>query len=305
MSFTKLSWESGLPRTVLVIKKINDKSIVPDFVTLIDWLINTEHLNVVVESKVLKEKTLRTNSTFYNLKEDLLMLNKKNIDSVDLIMTLGGDGTLLYTASLFVGPMPPVVPFYHGSLGFLTPHKFQNYQEIVSNVISGKSDLTVRSRLTCDLSDDGMEKTLVMNEVVISRNPSASMSSIDLHMDGQFVTSFLGDGLMLSTSTGSTAYAASVGSSLVHPSVDGILVVPINSHSLSSRPVLVPAGVELRVSVSPSNRDDSVQCSFDGRGQKQLNKGQSLTITTSDHHVPCVAAKDPIVRAGHFLVMES
>ena len=96
---------------------------------------------------------------------------------------------LLYTASLFPGRMPPVVPFCHGSLGFLTPHKFQNYQEIVTKVISGKSDLTVRSRLSCDLSDDDMEATLVMNEVVISRNPSASMSYIDLHVDGQFVTS--------------------------------------------------------------------------------------------------------------------
>lgn len=89
---------------------------------------------------------------------------------------------------------------------------------------------------------------LVLNEVVINRGPSPYLSNIDIFLDGKYITSVQGDGLIVSTPTGSTAYAAAAGASMIHPSVPAILVTPICPHSLSFRPIVVPAGVELKVS---------------------------------------------------------
>ena len=88
---------------------------------------------------------------------------------------------------------------------------------------------------------------LVLNEVVIDRGPSPYLSNIDLYLDGKHITSVQGDGLIVSTPTGSTAYAVAAGASMIHPSVPAIMVTPICPHSLSFRPIVVPAGVELKV----------------------------------------------------------
>ena len=88
----------------------------------------------------------------------------------------------------------------------------------------------------------------MLNEVVIDRGPSPYLSNIDLYLDGKLITSVQGDGLIVSTPTGSTAYAVAAGASMIHPSVPAIMVTPICPHSLSFRPIVVPAGVELKVS---------------------------------------------------------
>lgn len=204
-------------------------------------------------------------------------------------MCLGGDGTLLYASLLFQQSVPPVMAFHLGSLGFLTPFQFINFQEQVANVLEGHAALTLRSRLRCvivrksdRLKEVAKEKQncffgstkfnnnlvnsdnneienstgatkkqstniLVLNEVVIDRGPSPYLSNIDLFLDGKHITSVQGDGLIVSTPTGSTAYAVAAGASMIHPSVPAIMVTPICPHSLSFRPIVVPAGVELKV----------------------------------------------------------
>lgn len=221
-------------------------------------------------------------------------------DRIDFIVCLGGDGTLLYASLLFQKSVPPIMAFHLGSLGFLTPFMFDNFQEQVTNVLEGHVALTLRSRLRCMISRKSMgndsllkgdppmipegqmvfNKTatatqttppvaaaavagtttngsqyhkqvniLVLNEVVIDRGPSPYLSNIDLYLDGKHITSVQGDGLIVSTPTGSTAYAVAAGASMIHPSVPAIMVTPICPHSLSFRPIVVPAGVELKVSL--------------------------------------------------------
>lgn len=122
----------------------------------------------------------------------------------------------------------------------------------------GHAALTLRSRLRCIIlkkEEDGKKDVspptnlLVLNEVVIDRGPSPYLSNIDLYLDGKRITSVQGDGLIVSTPTGSTAYAVAAGASMIHPSVPAIMVTPICPHSLSFRPIVVPAGVELMVSI--------------------------------------------------------
>lgn len=134
---------------------------------------------------------------------------------------------------------------------------------------------------------------LVLNEVVIDRGPSPYLSNIDLYLDGKLITSVQGDGLIVSTPTGSTAYAVAAGASMIHPSVPAIMVTPICPHSLSFRPIVVPAGVELKISVSPDSRN-TAWVSFDGRNRQELIHGDSLHVTTSIYPVPSICAQDQI-----------
>ncbi|XP_054265568.1 NAD kinase-like isoform X5 [Macrosteles quadrilineatus] len=317
----RLTWYKP-PLTVLVIKKVRDVSVLSPFVQLVRWLIEEKRMVVFVEQSVMDDSLLVANSDFSNVKEKLMTFRdgKDDLtDKIDFIICLGGDGTLLYASLLFQQSVPPVMAFHLGSLGFLTPFEFENFQEQVTNVLEGHAALTLRSRLRCIIMRKNEEVSkskpptnlLVLNEVVIDRGPSPYLSNIDLFLDGKHITSVQGDeppggnskkrerqralaiGLIVSTPTGSTAYAVAAGASMIHPSVPAIMVTPICPHSLSFRPIVVPAGVELKISVSPDSRN-TAWVSFDGRNRQELFHGDSLRVTTSIYPVPSICSQDQI-----------
>ncbi|XP_066137972.1 NAD kinase-like isoform X2 [Euwallacea fornicatus] len=306
----RLTWYKP-PLTVLVIKKVRDASVYSPFVKLVRWLIEEKRMVVFVETAVMDDPHLDQFPEFPSVKDRLMTfrLGKDDLtDKIDFIVCLGGDGTLLYASQLFQQSVPPVMAFYLGSLGFLTPFRFDNFQEQVNNVLEGNAALTLRSRLRCILvkktdtsnaeeAESVKKETpasfLVLNEVVIDRGPSPYLSNIDLYLDGKHITSVQGDGLIVSTPTGSTAYAVAAGASMIHPSVPAIMVTPICPHSLSFRPIVVPAGVQLKISVSPESRNTS-WVSFDGRNRQELVHGDSLRVTTSIYPVPSICSQDQI-----------
>uniref|UniRef100_A0A1B0B812 NAD(+) kinase n=1 Tax=Glossina palpalis gambiensis TaxID=67801 RepID=A0A1B0B812_9MUSC len=334
----RLTWYKP-PLAVLVIKKMGDKDVLAPFVQLVEWLVQEKHMVVWVELGVFNDPILKKDQKFQDIKEKLVTFKDGRDDltgRIDFIVCLGGDGTLLYASLLFQQSVPPVMAFHLGSLGFLTPFQFDNFQEQVTNVLEGHAALTLRSRLRCviyrksekhkysDLQkqqyavncdsttelesasafehENALNKCtirqapsefMVLNEVVIDRGPSSFLSNIDLFLGGKYITSVQGDGLIVSTPTGSTAYALAAGASMVHPSVPAILVTPICPHSLSFRPIVVPAGVELEISVSPDSRTTS-KVSFDGRNTQELFHGDRLQVTTSIYPVPSICAQDQI-----------
>merc|ERR1712051_412998 len=254
----RLTWYKP-PLTVLVIKKVRDAAVIPPFIQLVKWFINEKRMVVFVESAVMADPVLVRNPEFGHIQEKLMTFNEQKddlTDKIDFCVCLGGDGTLLYASSLFQQSVPPIMAFHLGSLGFLTPFKFEDFETQVDHVLGGNAALTLRSRLRCILMKEEEERSgvkpatnqLVLNEVVIDRGPSPYLSNIDLYLDGKLITSVQGDGLIVSTPTGSTAYAVAAGASMIHPSVPAIMVTPICPHSLSFRPIVVPAGVELKVS---------------------------------------------------------
>merc|ERR1719383_180029 len=278
--------------------------VIPPFISLVQWFINEKRMVVYVESAVMDDPLLVENPAFGNIKDRLMTFseNKDDLtDKIDFCVCLGGDGTLLYASSLFQQSVPPIMAFHLGSLGFLTPFKFEDFESQVTHVLEGHAALTLRSRLRCILMKEEEEKNnvtpstnqLVLNEVVIDRGPSPYLSNIDLYLDGKLITSVQGDGLIVSTPTGSTAYAVAAGASMIHPSVPAIMVTPICPHSLSFRPIVVPAGVELKISVSPDSRN-TAWVSFDGRNRQELTHGDSLHVTTSIYPVPSICAQDQI-----------
>merc|ERR1719195_1648573 len=304
----RLTWYKP-PLTVLVIKKVRDATVIPPFIQLVKWFIEKKRMVVFVEEAIMDDTMLTQNQSFTpHIREKLMTFTEGKddlTDKIDFIVCLGGDGTLLYASSLFQQSVPPIMAFHLGSLGFLTPFKFEDFESQVTHVLEGHAALTLRSRLRCIVmkktenstnSSNSVEPNtnlLVLNEVVIDRGPSPYLSNIDLYLDGTLITSVQGDGLIVSTPTGSTAYAVAAGASMIHPSVPAIMVTPICPHSLSFRPIVVPAGVELKISVSPDSRN-TAWVSFDGRRRQELEHGDSLHVTTSIYPVPSICSQDQI-----------
>jgi NAD+ kinase len=292
-----LKWESS-PQTVLFITKPNSNSVHVLCAEMVRWLKEHKKINVVVEPRVSKE--LLTEDSYYNFiqtwddDEEKKMLHTK----VDLIVTLGGDGTVLWAASLFKGPVPPVVAFSLGSLGFMTPFPSEQYRDCLDNVLNGPFSITLRNRLQCHVIRDAAkdeleteEPILVLNEVTIDRGISSYLTYLECYCDSSFVTCVQGDGLIISTTSGSTAYSLAAGGSMVHPQVPGILFTPICPHSLSFRPLILPEYVTLRVQV-PHNSRGQAWASFDGKDRKLLSPGDALICSISPWPVPTACLVD-------------
>jgi len=313
-----LKW-SNAPESVLIIKKF-DVDLVEPFIKCATWLLKDQGLKVFVEKAVLSEDVVINHEKFKTISKDLSTFT--GCSCIDLIVCLGGDGTLLYAASLFQHSMPPVVPFHMGSLGFMTSHIFSNFEETLKNVFNGKASMMLRSRLRCiltkgtdesesgasvpmghispcsstdsslDLDTCASKSYLVLNEVSVHRGISSHLCNVDLFLEDRWITSVQGDGLVISTPTGSTGYAVAAGASVVHPQVPSIMITPICPHSLSFRPVIVPAGANLKLKVSENARSSAL-LSFDGKGTVELEKGDVLLVRTSTHPTPCVCKSNP------------
>ncbi|XP_061879793.1 NAD kinase b [Entelurus aequoreus] len=321
----RLTWNKP-PVNVLVIRKIRDESLGEPFKELCRFLVEEKQMMVYVERRVADDETLSKDENFGSIRNQLCTFREGYddiSDCIDLIICLGGDGTLLYASSLFQASVPPVMAFHLGSLGFLTPFKFESYKTEVDKVFEGNAAITLRSRLKVKVVKGMFERTSsqqaqqphqdhngllphqytnseagkvtlqlqVLNEVVVDRGPSSYLSNVDLYLDGRLITSVQGDGVIVSTPTGSTAYAAAAGASMIHPNVPAIMVTPICPHSLSFRPIVVPAGVELMITLSPDARN-TAWVSFDGRKRQEIQHSDCIKITTSCYPVPSICCHD-------------
>ncbi|HXH71208.1 MAG TPA: NAD(+)/NADH kinase [Mariprofundaceae bacterium] len=170
---------------------------------------------------------------------------------VELMIVLGGDGTLLHVARRFAGAEAPILGINLGRLGFLTDTPVGSMFDVVDDVLRGHFKIKRHFTLTTESwrGDNLLSSGHAMNDVVLQRNEQPRMIAFELYVREHLVFRMRGDGLILATPAGSTAYALSAGGAIVHPDVDAISVVPICPHTLSNRPIILPAtdSIELRV----------------------------------------------------------
>ncbi|KAI8836299.1 ATP-NAD kinase-like domain-containing protein [Chytriomyces cf. hyalinus JEL632] len=307
-----LQWESP-PKTIMVVTKIHDPELVGATKELALWLVN-ECQMTVISNIVAKPQhqyvppspsgLLEPNILFWS-PEDFQkpLVNDPLSSKIDLIVTLGGDGTVLFTAGLFSNvKVPPIVPFDLGSLGFLAVFEFEKAKDTLRRILGDKLGFNVnmRLRLACTIykihPETGSLLPLpvmyhVLNELVVDRGPSANMSQLELFVDGAYLTTSMADGLVIATPTGSTAYSLSAGGSIVHPLVPALLVTPICPHTLSFRPMLLPESIELKVQVPPDARG-AAWVSFDGKSRIELTPGEEVRVEVSRFGVPTVCQRD-------------
>ncbi|RPB04041.1 ATP-NAD kinase [Choiromyces venosus 120613-1] len=213
-------------------------------------------------------------------------------DKTDLLITLGGDGTILHAASLFSAcrMVPPVLSFAMGTLGFLGEWKWEEHAEAVGEAFAGGAMVLRRERLKVGVYDDDGKRVTgewefesigdahAMNEVNIHRGKSPHLAIVEVFVDGRFLTEAVADGMIIATPTGSTAYSLSSGGSIVHPSVSSLLLTPICPRSLSFRPLVLPADCVLTLKLSAKNRAGKVEVSVDGRHWGGIGRGEEVRV---------------------------
>ncbi len=175
---------------------------------------------------------------------------------VELMVVLGGDGTLLHAGRRFVGRPAPLLGVNLGRLGFLTGAPADQMLGAVAAALEGRARLVPHFCLKAEVWRDGerLSGGVAINDVVLQRNRHPRMIEYEMTIAGQFVFRVRADGLVLATPAGSTAYALSAGGAIVHPGLDAISVAPVCPHTLSNRPIVVPAGeiIELRLTEVPA-----------------------------------------------------
>ncbi len=182
-----------------------------------------------------------------------------------LLLVLGGDGTLLAAARLAAPLGIPILPINMGSLGFLTSFKIEEMYPALEQVLAGRFSCSERIMLDVELHRDGnvIERQSVVNEAVVNKGALARMIDLHLTIDADFVCRYRADGLIVATPTGSTAYSLSAGGPIVHPGVESWIITPICPHTLSDRPVVVRDSSSVEVHLSGDT--ESVFLTLDGQ----------------------------------------
>ncbi|KPM45452.1 NAD(+) kinase [Neonectria ditissima] len=301
-------------RNIMIVTKARDNQLVYLTRELASWLLRTPRygsdlgVNVYVDAKLRGSRRfdapaiLAENPRFQHmLKYWTPDLCWSQPEKFDLVLTLGGDGTVLFTSWLFQRIVPPVLSFSLGSLGFMTTFEFEKYKEHLNRVMGDDGmKINLRMRFTCTVYRGGLlggptleegEQFEVLNELVIDRGPSPYVSNLELYGDDELLTVVQADGCIFSTPTGSTAYSLSAGGALVHPDIPAILLTPICPHTLSFRPMVLSDTMALRVTI-PRNSRATAYCAFDGKGRLELRQGDHVTITASQYPFPTVTRTD-------------
>ena len=202
----------------------------------------------------------------------------------DLAVVVGGDGTMLGIARELARFDMPVVGINQGRLGFITDVPIGHFREALAPMIAGDYEEDSRAMLEGEIWRDGecIFEGLSMNDVVVSRGATASMVELRVDIGDEFVANMRADGLIVASPTGSTAYALSAGGPILHPGIAGWVVVPIASHTLSNRPIVLPDTGVVRITVV-AGRDASAN--FDMQSLASLMHGDQVRVQRSAHKV--------------------
>ncbi|KAK9110232.1 hypothetical protein Sjap_018292 [Stephania japonica] len=274
-----LMWKSP-PKTVLLLKKLGTE-LMEEAKEVASFLYHQEKMNVLVEPDVhdifARIPGFGFIQTFYS--QDTSDLH----DRVDFVACLGGDGVILHASNLFRGAVPPVVSFNLGSLGFLTSHTFEDYRQDLRQIIHGNDTadgvyITLRMRLRCEVFRNGkaMPGKIfdILNEIVVDRGSNPYLSKIETYEHNRLITKVQGDGVIVATPTGSTAYSTAAGG--CHVMFD-----------YEFRPVILPDSAQLELKI-PEDARSNAWVSFDGKRRQQLSRGDSIKICMSKHPLPTV-----------------
>lgn len=202
----------------------------------------------------------------------------------DLAVVVGGDGTMLGFARQIAPHGIPLVGINQGRLGFITDVPIKSWREAITPMLAGDYETEHRSMLEGDVWRDGESifHGLAMNDVVVSRGTTTSMVEVRIDIGEEFVANLRADGVILSSPTGSTAYALSAGGPILHPAIAGWVLVPIASHTLSNRPIVLSDALPVSVEVV-AGRDASVN--FDMHSLASLLPYDRIVVRRSEHQV--------------------
>jgi len=205
----------------------------------------------------------------------------KLASSVDLILVLGGDGTMIATARLMGDTEVPVLGINYGGLGYLAEFRIEELYTALESILAGNYRLDKRVMLEIELlrGKEHVTRNRVLNDVVINKSALARIIEIEAYLNRQFVNSFRADGLIVSTPTGSTAYNLSAGGPVIFPSMNGVVITPICPFTLSNRPIVVPDDSFVELCLKTQQED--VSLTLDGQVGFPLRVDDRVVIRKS------------------------
>lgn len=220
----------------------------------VELIIEAEFLKILHEKKIIQKEYKTFNS------------HSELNDSFDLLISIGGDGTILRAAALVGNSGVPILGINAGRLGFLATVQKENIAEFMQFIIDKKYTISKRTLLSLSCSPPNKavdEINFALNEISVSRKETTSMITIETYLNNEFLNSYWADGLIIATPTGSTGYSMSCGGPILTPDVKSFVITPIAPHNLNARPLVVPDETEIRLKIS--GRDNHYLVSLDSK----------------------------------------
>lgn len=250
---------------------------------------------VVLITKPKKPQVARVASElieWFTKKKVKASVDPETAAKADLAVVVGGDGTLLAAARLLGNRQIPILAINQGGLGFLTEVTMEELYPALERVLEGRFVTERRMMMDVAVMRAGkkMASYRALNDVVINKGTLSRIIELEARVDGQYVSRFRSDGLIVATPTGSTAYNLSAGGPIIFPSMSAMVVTPICSHTLTNRPIVLPPGVKIDITLRSSQ--DEVYVTVDGQVGLELQKDDHLTVEKSDVAVKLVAPTD-------------
>ena len=210
-------------------------------------------------------------------------------EQADLIVVLGGDGTMLSIARHIKRSNLPILGVNLGGLGFLTAITLDELFQVMVEVLAGNFSLSPRMilKITLHRRDQPASNHYVLNDIVINKGAMARIIDLKTVIDGKLVNTFKADGLIFSTPTGSTGYSLSAGGPIIYPTLSSITIAPICPHTLTNRPLIVPPEVTIETTLTSTDSDD-VFLTLDGQVGFSLQPLDKVTITRANHNISLV-----------------
>ena len=274
----------------------------PSFKNIL-FVLNTGDLNSVDSLKVILQKNFShdvsvkifdssysNNITEINL---IKVINESEIHQCDLIISIGGDGTMLKSAKLSHQHQIPVTGINKGRLGFLTDINPSDANQTINNLISGKFITEDRLLIETIINQDGIKNSIgiALNDVAIRRKETGRMMKVTTSIDGNYINQHEGDGFIVSTPTGSTAYSLSCGGPILKPDVEAFILVPICPHSLNDRPMVIPSNSEILIEPI-LNTGEIAEIALDGDSSYEIKQGETIIINATKTPIKLIHPED-------------
>ncbi|MCK4812685.1 MAG: NAD(+)/NADH kinase [Candidatus Marinimicrobia bacterium] len=257
----------------IVANKNYSEKITPFFCKFLDWL-QMNDVDFCVESEF-------ADIAGYPYGKSLLDMLKM----IDLLIVLGGDGTILRAARLMRNKQIPMLGIRFGRLGFLAELSGETYEKKLKNILSG--DYKIDKRMVLESHINTYDETLFgLNDAVFFRAHSFKLITMDVHVDNEYMNTFQGDGLIIATPTGSTAYSLSSGGPIVTPGINAFIINPICPHMLSNRPTVVSGDSEIRITFKELT--EGCMISIDGQQDIPIKEDTIITIKRAPYDVQLV-----------------
>ena len=259
---------------------------------------NQKAFEILLEVLLQLKLEIIIEADFLNLQDQKFRDNAqiktfKTLDtSYDLLISIGGDGTILRAITYVRDMGIPIVGINTGRLGFLATIQTDEIESALTEIVNGKYKISERTLLSVstDINNEEIDQTnFALNEIAISRKNTTSMITVETHLNDEYLTSYWADGLILSTPTGSTGYSLSCGGPVITPDANNFALTPIAPHNLSARPLIIPD--HTKVTLRVDGREDQFLLSLDSR-IVTLPNTTTLTIKKADFVIKMVERQD-------------